>query len=266
MPQVMVKKNKSSRLANYITDKEEFKDPVKEKWEKVSILKEKLHEVQSKIDKDPTNKELRVEGVKTLKIYKEAIKDEEKLLMQKAKVNWLKEGDKNTAYFHKVLKRRLNRIRILSICAEDGTRFKNCEVTNQFVKHFKGFLGISPVTESLTEDDNVLFEKQISVDEANLMIRDVSDDEIKKDIVKKDFCAVIKDFFTIGKLLGEVNATLICLVPKMLTPQKVSDFRPIACCNVIYKCISKILTNRIKSALNQIVDDNQSAFVPGRAI
>ncbi|GKB76435.1 RNA-directed DNA polymerase, eukaryota, reverse transcriptase zinc-binding domain protein [Tanacetum coccineum] len=52
----------------------------------------------------------------------------------------------------------------------------------------------------------------------------------------------------------------------MLTPQKVSDFRPIACCNVIYKCISKILTNRIKLALNHIVDDNQSAFVPGRAI
>ncbi|GKD29284.1 RNA-directed DNA polymerase, eukaryota, reverse transcriptase zinc-binding domain protein [Tanacetum coccineum] len=72
------------------------------------------------------------------------------------------------------------------------------------------------------------------------------------------------EFFSLGKLLGEVNATLISLVPKSLTPLKVSDFRHIACCNVIYKCISKILTNRIKIALSQIV--NQSAFVPGRAI
>ncbi|GJX49917.1 RNA-directed DNA polymerase, eukaryota, reverse transcriptase zinc-binding domain protein [Tanacetum coccineum] len=114
MPQGMVKKNKSSRLANYIIDKEEFKDLVKEKWE------------------------------------------------------------------------------------------------------------------------------QISVDEANLMIRDVSDDGIKKalfdiDDNKAPGPDVIKDFFTTGKILGKVNATLICLVPKMLTPQK-------------------------------IVDDNQSAFVPGRAI
>ncbi|GKC44835.1 hypothetical protein Tco_1062557, partial [Tanacetum coccineum] len=33
--------------------------------------------------------------------------------------------------------------------------------------------------------------------------------------------------FVTGKLLGEVNATLIALVPKSLTPQKASDFRPI---------------------------------------
>ncbi|GKC95885.1 RNA-directed DNA polymerase, eukaryota, reverse transcriptase zinc-binding domain protein [Tanacetum coccineum] len=131
----------------------------------------------------------------------------------------------------------------------------------------------------------------ISMEEANLMTREIQKDEIKKalfdiddnkspsldgytskffkrswDIVRSDFCAVIKEFFSTGKLLGEVNATLISLIPKSLTPQKVSDFRPIACCDVIYKFISKILTNRIKLALNQIVDDNQSAFIPGRAI
>lgn len=55
-------------------------------------------------------------------------------------------------------------------------------------------------------------------------------------------------------------------MPKIQTPQKASDFRPSACCNVTYKCISKILTNRIKNALSQIVDEYQSAFIPGRAI
>ncbi|GJR62195.1 RNA-directed DNA polymerase, eukaryota, reverse transcriptase zinc-binding domain protein [Tanacetum coccineum] len=85
-------------------------------------------------------------------------------------------------------------------------------------------------------------------------------------IIKKEFCALIKEFFTSGKLLGEVNATLISLIPKSLTPQKVSDYRHIACCNVVYKCISKILTNRIKKAFSYIVDENQHAFVPGRAI
>ncbi|GJU64431.1 RNA-directed DNA polymerase, eukaryota, reverse transcriptase zinc-binding domain protein [Tanacetum coccineum] len=200
---------------------------------------------------------LRAEGVEVLKSYIEAAEEEEKLLMQKAK---------------------------------DGARYENCKVANQFIKHFEGFLGISPITISLTDDDG-LFERQISLEEANLMTREVTKDEIKRalfdtddnkapgpdgftskffkkswDTVNTYFCAPIKDFFIIGKLLGEVNATIICLVPKMLTPQKVSDFRPITCYNVTYKCISKILTNRIKSTLNQIVDENQSAFVPERAI
>ncbi|GKD22873.1 RNA-directed DNA polymerase, eukaryota, reverse transcriptase zinc-binding domain protein, partial [Tanacetum coccineum] len=136
-----------------------------------------------------------------------------------------------------------------------------------------------------------IFDNKVSIEEANQMTKDVTDEEIKKalfdiddnkapgpdgftskfykkawDIVKDDFCNAIKEFFNSGKMLAEINATLISLVPESMTPQKVSDFRPIACCNVVYKCISKILTNRIKSALTHLVDDNQSAFVPGRAI
>nr|XP_043623020.1 uncharacterized protein LOC122594653 [Erigeron canadensis] len=76
----------------------------------------------------------------------------------------------------------------------------------------------------------------------------------------------VQEFFSTGKLLGEINATTIALIPKVSTPSKVSEFRPIACCNVIQKCISKILTNRIQSGLANIVHFNQSAFVPGRHI
>ncbi|GKF50923.1 RNA-directed DNA polymerase, eukaryota, reverse transcriptase zinc-binding domain protein, partial [Tanacetum coccineum] len=81
-----------------------------------------------------------------------------------------------------------------------------------------------------------------------------------------DVCRAVKDFFQNGKFLKEVNATVISLVPKVATPAKVSDYRPIACCNVVYKIISKVICNRIKGALNDLVDVNQRAFIPSKQI
>ncbi|KAL0282293.1 UNVERIFIED_CONTAM: hypothetical protein Sradi_7265200, partial [Sesamum radiatum] len=49
-------------------------------------------------------------------------------------------------------------------------------------------------------------------------------------------------------------------------PWPVEDFRPIACCNVLYKVIAKILVNRMQKVLHLIIDSSQTAFVPGRAI
>ncbi|GJX88337.1 retrovirus-related pol polyprotein from transposon TNT 1-94 [Tanacetum coccineum] len=76
----------------------------------------------------------------------------------------------------------------------------------------------------------------------------------------------ITDFFNNGQILREINHTFIALIPKVPTPSRVNDFRPISCCNVLYKCISKILTNRIIEGIKEVVSDNQSAFVPGRCI
>ncbi|OWM79398.1 hypothetical protein CDL15_Pgr022810 [Punica granatum] len=44
------------------------------------------------------------------------------------------------------------------------------------------------------------------------------------------------------------------------------DFRSIACCNTIYKCITKILANRVEGVLPDLVSMNQSAFIKGRRI
>ncbi|XP_020245065.1 uncharacterized protein LOC109823190 [Asparagus officinalis] len=76
----------------------------------------------------------------------------------------------------------------------------------------------------------------------------------------------LRNFFTFGKLLGAINATSISLVPKVNCPKSPSDFRPISCCNCIYKFISKILASKIKLVLGCLINEAQSAFVKGRQI
>ena len=70
----------------------------------------------------------------------------------------------------------------------------------------------------------------------------------------------------IGVMPPGLNETFICLIPKVKSPQKITEFRPISLCNVSYKIISKVLANRLKKILANVVNESQGAFVLGRQI
>lgn len=56
------------------------------------------------------------------------------------------------------------------------------------------------------------------------------------------------------------------LIPKVLNPKQVPEYKPIALCSTHYKIIAKILTKRLQPLLRALISDKQSAFVPERAI
>ena len=85
-------------------------------------------------------------------------------------------------------------------------------------------------------------------------------------IVGNDVMNVVLDFLNNGVMLPDLNHTNIVLIHKVKNPENMSDYRPIGLCNVVYKIISKVLANRLKQVLPNIISPTQSAFVPGRLI
>ena len=86
------------------------------------------------------------------------------------------------------------------------------------------------------------------------------------EIVSPEVIKCVLDMLNSGVIPYGINETYICLIPKVKSPQKITKYRPISLCNVIYKLISKVLANRLKSILAEVIDESQSAFVPGRLI
>ena len=77
---------------------------------------------------------------------------------------------------------------------------------------------------------------------------------------------MVLDFLNFGISPPNFNETHITLVPKIKEPKKITDYRPISLCNVVYKIASKAIANRLKKFLPSIISDTQSTFVHGRLI
>ena len=58
----------------------------------------------------------------------------------------------------------------------------------------------------------------------------------------------------------DLNHTFVTFIPKVKSPEFISEFRPISLYNVIYKLMSKVLANHLKKVLPYLVSENQTAF------
>lgn len=84
--------------------------------------------------------------------------------------------------------------------------------------------------------------------------------------ISDDTSDALLDLFRTGKLLKSVHVTSITLIPKVKILANVSDYKHIACCSVIYKCITMLLCEQLRLVLPSIVVETQGAFVSGRSI
>ncbi|KAL2246372.1 UNVERIFIED_CONTAM: hypothetical protein Sindi_2905400 [Sesamum indicum] len=183
--------------------------------------------------------------------------------------------------------------RILQIIDEQGvTHMDPGEVTNEFVSYYQNLLGgerrrdvidirfLRPwARHILNEEDTSSLLLPFTPTDVKQAVFDIAKDKaLGPDgyssgffkaawrIVGHEVTSVVLDFFTTGRILKQINTTLLALIPKVHSPMSVSDFRPISCCNVLYKIIAKLLVQRLSEILDKLISSCQAAFVPGRSI
>jgi len=211
---------------------------------------------------------------------------------QRAKQNWYSNGDRNTKFFHAWAnhRRKINTIRSIS---DDQGRIwrRRQDIGRVFVNYFEDIFSSSCDTnadlsqclenvEHLVSDEmNSSLLRPFTAEEVGLALSQMhplkspGPDGFSAGFFQKAWCFVgekvseaVLSFLNGGPFDPSINATNICLIPKNSAPESVKDYRPISLCNVVYKLISKVLANRMKLVLPQIISPEQSAFIPGRLI
>lgn len=77
---------------------------------------------------------------------------------------------------------------------------------------------------------------------------------------------MVRSGFEMGHVEEFFTKTLIVLIPKVSGPKDVSHFRSISLCTIAYKVLMKVLVNRLKPVMPNLIVDNQKSFVEGHHI
>ncbi|CAA7048395.1 unnamed protein product [Microthlaspi erraticum] len=251
----------------------------------------KIETIKDQLEKAQTDDNVPNEEVLNLKwSLCSAHREEELYWRQKSRVTWLKEGDRNTKFFHASTKQRRARNRITKIKRSDGTWAETDDgiertATSYFQTLFSSSCpqesdeALRYVTEKVTPEMNRSLTKLPTNEEIKKAISEMNPDKAPGpdgmtslfyqrfwETMATDVIQMVKDFFTTNSLDTRLNQTNICLIPKTERPRDMSEFRPISLCNVSYKIISKIMSNRLKRWLPKLISETQSAFVARRLI
>ncbi|XP_074314409.1 uncharacterized protein LOC141649624 [Silene latifolia] len=218
------------------------------------------------------------------------LRQEEIFWRQRSRAIWLREGDRNTKYFHRKARQRKKKNTISRIVGRNGAVCEGREAVTEEAEGFFSELFESSrpeqddgifdgvrgrVTAAMNEHFAAAYRGEEVIEALNQMhpLKAPGPDGMNAlfyqtywHIVGPSVTRMVLGVLNRGEFPCLVNHTHIVLIPKKKAPDKLAEYRPISLCNVLYKLISKVLANRLKLFLGMLVSENQSAFTPGRLI
>ncbi|XP_058783262.1 uncharacterized protein LOC131657933 [Vicia villosa] len=217
---------------------------------------------------------------------------EEGSLQQKAKVDWLQLGDGNNSFFHTVVREKNKQNNMVSLTSLTGVELsKKEDIAEEIIGFYKSLVGTAAHTLQGIDLPCLMRGNTLSRKGALSLIQPFSEQEVwdalsgigntkapgmdgfnsfffkeSWQVVKYDVMAAMHEFYQTGRMHKGLNCSLITLIPKTNEAKTIKDWRPVSCCSTFYKILSKVLTRRLSRVIGTVVNENQSAFIPGRII
>ncbi|GAV65841.1 LOW QUALITY PROTEIN: hypothetical protein CFOL_v3_09355, partial [Cephalotus follicularis] len=225
---------------------------------KKEAIRAEIEVIQSKLLSNPSDLGLLRQEKLLISTLGKVKDEEESFLKQKSRITWLKLGDSNSKFFHRSVTSLHHRNHIDRLQKPDGSwACTQTEVEQVAVDHFRGFLGVQAphAVSNLTLRSYRRHKKFCWAGETDEEIRDAfwalhpekapGSDGFNGfffrsvwGIVGKELIAACRFFFDHPYMPKGLNATIISLVPKQKSTNCINDYRPIACCNFLYKVLS----------------------------
>nr|GEX03912.1 RNA-directed DNA polymerase, eukaryota [Tanacetum cinerariifolium] len=234
-------------------------------------LRSKPRDIDTVLDQGGANDDIlqrRVEIVKKLHDINSANARDN---MQKAKIKWAIEGDKNSKFFHGIINRKRANLAIKGVM-EDGEWVDDpYRVKEEFRLHFANRFRTPGVTRYKL---NYTFPNKLSLDQLGILESMVSKDEVRDavwgygenkspgpdgfsfeffrkfwDIVCSDLFEAVKWFFDYSSFPRGCNSSFIALILKNQDPKFVNDYRSISLIGSLYKAYDSIRRDFLEDVL-----------------
>ncbi|XP_031101984.1 uncharacterized protein LOC116005889 [Ipomoea triloba] len=212
---------------------------------------------------------------------------EELYWRQRSKQLWLKDGDQNTKFFHRFASYRRKSNLLSRLRTYTGEWVEGGAMSEEVMRYYTDIFQTSPtecnffneIPTRITQDMNVRLLRPIKPDEIKNALFSMAPDKAPGpdgmtpsfyqsfwSTVGYDLIKFVSDCFIKCEMPTGLNVTNVVLIPKKKNPERVSDLRLIALCNVAYKVLAKVIANHMKEVLHLVISPTQSAFVPDRLI
>ncbi|KAK4571672.1 hypothetical protein RGQ29_030188 [Quercus rubra] len=265
----MAKGKSPFRFENMWLKTEEFLDKVQSWWNHHSFVERQKNQLMEELKSlDAKEGELGLSDRE--KSHRVNLRSQVEHLLSLEEISWrqksrmlcITEGDNNTKFFHRMANsyRRYNHLRALEV---DGVVFEEeSEVSNQVVQFYKNLYKESEGWRPFVEEEILQVVSDMEGDKAP------GPDGFTMafyqhcwKVVEKDVLAVFEEVFHHCKFEKSLNATFLVLIPKKNDASDIRDFQPISLVGSVYKILAKVLANRLRMVLNQLISETQNSFV-----